>query len=496
MAFLSIANSERVVRVSPSVSAPRLARLLGEVPRAGSRPAYRALADGIKTLLADGRLAAGTRLPSERSLTDALGCSRTTVSRAYAVLRDERHLASRRGSGSFATLPADTVAGRSGRVLSPAVDLDPGAIDLTCAATRAPAGLADAYAAALAVLPSYLDDNGYAPVGLPELRSLVAARYVRAGVDTAPEQIVITSGAVAGLAVVARALVRPGDRVVTESPTYPNAAEALGRAGARIVTIPVDPSGWDLPEACRIIRRTHARAAYLIPDFHNPTGALLADDGRAELAGALQASGTVPVIDEAGADLDLDPTGPRPRPFAHFAAQAITIGSAAKSFWGGLRIGWLRIPRGRGAELVEARATLDLGAPVLEQLVLAELLRRWPSLPPGRREDLVAAREATLAALRDRLPDARVVIPRGGLSLWVEIPDVRAAVLCGAAEDCGLLIAAGPRFSPEGQFERFVRIPYVLPEDTMSEAVHRLATARAAALRPGEATSRTSAFIV
>lgn len=479
--------------MTPTVSAARLARLLGEAPTA--RPAYRAVADGLNTLLNDGRLASGTRLPSERELTAALGCSRTTVARAYAVLRDDGRLTSRRGSGSVLALPAGRGGGRSSRVLSPALDLDPGTIDLTCAATRAPAGMADACAAALAALPSYLDDNGYAPVGLADLRALIAERYVRAGLDTRPEDILITSGAVSGLAIVARSLVRPGDRVLTESPTYPNAVEALRRASARIATIPVDPEGWDVAEAVRVIGHAGARLAYLIPDFHNPTGALLDEDGRSQLGRALGAAGTVPVIDESIADLDLDRSAQRPRPFARFAPEAIAIGSASKSFWGGLRIGWLRMPPGRAGALLEVRAGLDLGAPILEQLILAELLRRHSDLPPGRRGDLVASREATRSALGSMLPQARFSMPRGGLSLWVEIPDVPAVALCPAAEATRLLLAAGPRFSPGGGFERFVRIPYVLPKETMVEAVRRLARACSVARAGTGEHSATTAFI-
>lgn len=228
--------------MTPAVSAPRLARLVGD--GALARPAYRSLAAAIMTLLADGRLVSGTRLPSERELTGALGCSRTTVTSAYAVLAERGYLETRRGSGSIAVVPGRLAA--ASRVLSPATDLAPDAIDLTCAATRAPAGILEAYAAALADLPSYLGDNGYAPVGLLDLRAVIAERFTRRGLATTPEQIIVTSGAVAGLAVISRALLTRGQRVLLESPSYPNAMAALAMEGARAVAIPVDAAGWDL----------------------------------------------------------------------------------------------------------------------------------------------------------------------------------------------------------------------------------------------------------
>src|SRR5919205_2765748 len=91
-----------------SISGPHLARLLGEWRAAG--PAYGALARAIRLLVLDGRLPLRTRLPGERELAAALGVSRTTTAAAYAALRDEGFLASRRGSGSWTRLPGDAAA--------------------------------------------------------------------------------------------------------------------------------------------------------------------------------------------------------------------------------------------------------------------------------------------------------------------------------------------------------------------------------------------------
>ncbi|GAA1782739.1 PLP-dependent aminotransferase family protein [Nostocoides veronense] len=473
--------------MTPAISATRLTRLLG--PDALARPAYRSLAGAIMALLADGRIASGTRLPSERELTAALGCSRTTVTGAYAVLADRGYLTSRRGSGSIAVVPGKAVA--ASRVLSPAVDLDPDAIDLTCAATRAPAGVLDAFTEAIAELPSYLADNGYAPVGLLELRTAIADRYAERGLPTTPDQILVTSGAVAGLAIVARALLSPRDRVIVESPTYPNALEALGHSAIRTVAVPVDSDGHDLDETSRVIAGAGARAAYLIPDFHNPTGALLDDAGRERLAASLSGARTRPIIDETIAEVDLG-TGAAPKPFGHFSPEAISLGSAAKSFWGGLRIGWLRVPAALAPPLLDARATLDLGAPILEQLVLTSLLRTHGGMPSDRRADLRAARDATAGAVRERLPDASFVLPRGGLSLWVDLGSVNAGAVTLAAAERGLLIAAGPRFAPAGGFEHHVRVPYVTDPARMTDAVDRLAEAVAQVRERGVAAMTTA----
>src|SRR3954449_7774723 len=152
------------------VSGPHLARLLGEWRSSG--PAYASLARALRLLGLDGRLPLRTRLPGERDLAEALGVSRTTATAAYAALRDEGFLASRRGSGSWTRLPAD-------RATAPAPLPDaPGLIDLSCAAAAAPErALHAALAAATAELPRHLPGPGYDTAGLPALREAIAARY-------------------------------------------------------------------------------------------------------------------------------------------------------------------------------------------------------------------------------------------------------------------------------------------------------------------------------
>ncbi len=459
--------------VAPVVGATRVARIVGDVSAA--RPAYRALADALRIAVADGRIAVGTRLPSERDLTTALGVSRTTVARAYEVLRESGYLRSRQGSGSVATLPSGS-RHRGTSSLFPADPAD-GVIDLTCAATRAPVGVVEAYERAVALLPQYLAGAGYLTLGVPALRAAIAERYTERGLPTDPDDVLVTSGAVAGVNIAMGALLAPGDRVLVENPGYPNTIDALRRSGARPVALPMDPGGWDVEGAVRVVGSARARAAVLVPDFQNPTGALMSDADRAELAGALRAAGTVPVVDETIVEIDLE-GGDMPRPFAAHASAAVSVGSASKSHWGGLRTGWVRAPRSVVGSLVESRAASDLGAPVLEQLVLLELMRAGPGLTRERRAGLRASREATAEALAEHLPDVGFTLARGGLSLWCRLPDdLDATRLAVAAEERGLLVAAGPRFAVDGGLGRWLRLPHVLPPESMREAVARLAGA-------------------
>jgi DNA-binding transcriptional MocR family regulator len=451
-------------------------------------PAYRGVADAVRLLIADGRIPAGTRLPSERELTASLGVSRTTVTSAYAELRDRGYLSSRQGSGSLAELPGHTTGRGQGTALQPGADhAERDVIDLTCASMSAPAGTVAAYERAVDQLPRYLAGTGYHPLGISVLREALAARFTERGLGTTPNQIMVTSGALAGLAVAGRALLSPGDRVLLESPTYPNAIDALRRDGARLVALPLDRAGWDVEAADAALRQTAPRAAYLIPDFHNPTGALMTDAQRLGIGEALAGTHTVGIVDETLVDLAHDASAPMPRPLAAYHSRTITLGGASKTFWGGLRVGWIRAPRDLMPALVSARLTLDLGAPVLEQLVLTDLLGHRDEVLAQRRASVVATRDALVGALQDRLPQWQFRMPEGGLCLWAELPEPLSTPLCAAADQRGVVLAPGAQFAVEGGMERFLRLPFTgHGPEVLTEAVERLALAwgQALAARP------------
>ncbi|MGH1565056.1 PLP-dependent aminotransferase family protein [Mumia sp. DW29H23] len=466
------------------LSAERLRALLEIAPE--DPPGYRELADLVRLLILDGRISAGTRLPSERELTSALPVSRTTVTRAYATLREAGLLVSRRGSGSVVALP---------RGSRPPYMPQPGStmVGWTIAAGHAAPGVGLAYGRALEQLPEHLTETGYETAGVPVLRELVAQRYVERGLPTDPDQIIVTSGAQSALTLVARTLAARGDRVAVESPTYPNAIDALRRNGLRVLGVPHDGRRLDLDALAASVRAAPIAWAYLIPDFHNPTGTLMDDVTRQDVASILRRSTTTPIVDETMAELALDvDERAMPVPLAAHHPGAVTLGSASKTFWGGLRIGWIRAPHAVVPRLVAARETFDIGTPVLEQLAVAELLRVREEVLDGRRARLRDRREELVAALRERLPDWSLNSPVGGLSLWIRLPARASSRLAVAAESHDLLLTAGPRFFPDGGGETSLRLPYARSAEHLADAVDRLALAWETVLagRAAPSTSR------
>ncbi len=462
------------------ISASALARLLGTLP--SHAPGYLALAEATRRCILDGSLPLSTRIPSERELADALGVSRTTTAAAYERLRAGGFLHTRRGSGSVTTLPGTAEgpgAARRGDGVPwiASVDERPGApVDLTMAAPSAPTQLHGAAARALEALPRYLSGTGYTAAGLPALREALAARYTRRGTPTSPDEILVTAGAQQAMYLVFASFVGTGERVVVEHPAYPHAISAVRGVGGRPVPVPVGPGGVDLDLLESTIRQSAPRLVHLTPDFHNPTGTTL-DDGARERVREMAARYRTPIVgDETLTDLALD--GPPPTcllgaaPHQHL----IAIGSASKSFWGGLRVGWVRARRDVVARLGQERARHDLSTGLLDQLVTLELLAQEDVVLAERRAALRTQRAALLAALARELP-WRTERPAGGLSTWVDLGAPLSSMLAAIAPQHGAIVVPGTIFGVDGAFENRLRIPFSADVDRIEAGVSALASA-------------------
>lgn len=434
-------------------------------------PAYVGLAHGIRGMVMDGRLATGSRLPSERALAELLGVSRTTVTRAFGELVEEGWAAARQGSGTTVRLPVNDRTPTHSLVPTPGRDT----IDLSAAAGLAPDGTAELVGKALEWLPTTLASAGYEPYGAEHLREQIAAWYAARGVPTQADQIVVTAGALLAVSVALHAVVRPGDRVALDSPTYPGALGATSAARARAVPVALD-GGWDIASWTEAVRRNRPRVAYLIPDFHNPTGLLMPTEQRLLLAAVLADGGVVPIVDETPVELDFG-EAQAAAPFASVSEDALCVGSLSKVLWGGLRIGWLRCPP-RLVDIVRRQAeALSLGPSALDQLVATAYFDDPGTIRGAVVARLRRARTGWHEELADRLPDWQVPLPAGGLGLWVGLPARLSTELALAGRAHGLTMAPGPRFSPDRTHANRLRLPLTLPPEIIGEAVTRLVPA-------------------
>jgi DNA-binding transcriptional MocR family regulator len=450
-----------------------LARELGNWrTSSNSGPAYQGLSDGLRMLIVDGRVPVGAQVPSERALADALRVSRTTVTAAYTQMRDDGYLNGRRGARSTTALPVTptVVPGFT----------EPASVNLAAATLAAPfTAVSQAFTEAAKEITPYLCGIGIEMSGVLPLRTAIAERYCARGLPTEPDEIMVTTGALHAIGLIMTTYAQAGDRVLVEQPTYHGALASMAARGIRPVPVAMTPDGWDLDAVEAAVRQLSPSLAYMIVDNHNPTGMTLPEAGRKRLAQIITETRTRTVIDETILDIWLDEPVPAPLAAAMTARRdlVMTVGSMSKSCWGGLRVGWIRAERSTLTTIAALRPAVDVGTAVLEQLATARLLGVADEYLPERRNILRSRRELLLRLLEEHLPDWQPDSGGGGMSLWVRLPAPMSSALSAAASRMGLEIPPGPRFGVDGTLERFIRVPYALPDEQLTEAIVLLARA-------------------
>nr|WP_225953492.1 PLP-dependent aminotransferase family protein [Kibdelosporangium phytohabitans] len=432
---------------------------------------YLLLAGRIRRLIDEGELQPGSPLPPDRTLAAALAVGRTTVVSAYDLLAQEGKIVRRQGSGTKVSpaplrpdRPADTTNPLFVHLLDPLDKI----VQLTCAAPNAmPTTVTDAYREALSV--KITDDIGYHPLGYDGLRSALADRYTSRGLATTPGQILVTTGAQQALALLARLMVAPGDKVVVEAPTYPGALEAFRESTADFIGVPVG----DTDGLVRAMRQRPA-VVYVIPTHHNPSGAVMSTLARQRLGAMAADLGVRLIEDEVLAELGFDAETPLPIA-AH--GPAVTIGSLSKVVWGGLRVGWVRAPESVIMQLARLKAVHDLGSNYLGQVAAVSLVSAMDSLRATRVAALRSQHAALCAALREHLPSWEFTPAVGGQSVWIKLPHGDAVSFAQLALRQGVAVLPGGSLDVTGGGNDHLRIPFMEPPDVLVGAVARLARA-------------------
>ena len=439
-------------------------------------------ADGTKTEQVEalvlrrierGDLSIGSRLPSERVLAQRLGLSRVTVVRALDQLRADGVLETKRGSGTHVrplerlldpVAPASTVTAG-----------DQPLLDLRFATTAAPHDVAEACAQLVTGgLPQAMGGDGPPPGGSAELRTALAERLTIEGVPTEPGQLTLTVGAAAGLdAALAGLDLGPGV-AITETPTYPAALDLLRRHRLDVVGWPAGV--WDPDQLVHLCRRHKPKVIYLQADNHNPTGLSLPAHRRAAVIEIATRYGAVLISDETlrplwlSSDDQPDPLSRHPR--------TVSVGSLSKTVWGGLRVGWVRTGR-QLRRRINTSAQLSLTSPsALDDLLAQAILDRLDRVVARRKARL----RTNLAALETGLRTLDGVAwstPTGGMTLWLELTEVRSRRVLELARAQGLFLGAGDLFTPDRTDRRHVRIPFTAPPETLRLVVARLGDALA-----------------
>lgn len=453
---------------------------------------YERVAERVRQMFRSGALHDGERIPSVRAMARQMRVSITTVVEAYRLLERRGVIESRPQSGFFvrprslhdvaptaAPAPAET---EPIGLFTERVRIAPWFDALLRAGSRqdvlplgagmpAPeffpsAELAASMRRVLRRRP--FEVNQYClPPGHIRLRTEVARHLLEAGCTVDPDEIHITAGASHALLLGLRAVTERGDIVAVESPGYFGFYGLLHFLGLRALEIPTHPAhGLSVEALARVLERgTKLGCVLLSSSFSNPTGAMMPEDARRELA-ELCVRHRVPVLeDDTYGDLAFAP--PRPRPVKAFAPAAVMhAGSFSKILAPGYRVGWLAAGRHhRDVGRCNMLSWVSLGLPI--QLAMAEFLsdggmQRHLRRLRGRYRDNVALLQN---AVRESFPpDSRISEPRGGHFVWVRLPGERdARHLATAALAHGISIAPGVLFSSRCLYADYLRLNCAYP---------------------------------
>src|SRR6202047_235192 len=305
-----------------------------------------------------------------------------------------------------------------------------------------------------ATLATYGLQSG--PLGYRAVREFLVAKLKRdAGISCSRDEILITSGSLQAIDLVNGVLLAPGDTVLIEQETYQGALTRLARLGVKPVGIPLDREGLRLDALAAALddlkgRNIRPKYIYTIPTVQNPTGTIMGEQRRRELL-ALAEAHRVPIFeDDCYADLIWDGRRPPALYAMSKSGGVIHIGSFSKSIAPALRVGYIVA----GWDILSRMLALktDAGSGALEQMVLAEFCAAHftdhvPRLPRGLRVKL----ETLMEALAEQFGTAAEFDdPKGGIFLWVKLPDVvDTQKLAQAALAAGVAINPGFEWSPD-----------------------------------------------
>ncbi|MGW1881038.1 MocR-like pyridoxine biosynthesis transcription factor PdxR [Streptomyces sp. NPDC001970] len=400
------------------------------------------LMDALRDAVRTGRLAPGTRLPSSRTLAADLGLARNTVADAYAELVAEGWLTARQGSGTRvarrATPSKPAPSARRARPARPGpmYSLMPGSPDL---GSFPRAEWLKAARRALTAAPH--EAFGYSDArGRIELRTVLADYLARArGVSADPDRIVICSGFIHGLMLLATVLHRRRVReVAVESYGLDLHWQRLTDAGLRLPVLPFDEHGTRTDELAGL---KGVGAVLLTPAHQFPMGVALHADRRAAVVDWARSAGGLILEDDydgefrydrqpVGALQGLDPD------------RVVYLGTASKSLAPGLRLGWMVLPEGLAAEVAEAKGESDWASGTPDQLTLAEFIASgaYDRHVRGMRLRYRRRRDQLVEALAERAPDIRVSGIAAGMHAVLELPAGTESTVVQAAAWQGLAL--------------------------------------------------------
>jgi DNA-binding transcriptional MocR family regulator len=464
------------------------------------KPLYVQIRDQLRDRILNGGLKSGDRLEPSRELAHQLGVHRTTVGNAYAELESEGLIHGTVGRGTFVTPLGETMRAPRGWARRPSHDIfwesffpeeprddslgrlmassvEEGVISFAAAHGAEELTSPDLVRrAADAVLRreggrlvQYGSTGGYQP-----LKAYLQIRLRRDGIPVELDEILVTHGCQQSLDLVRRALISSGETVVCENPTYTGLWNVFESPGVRLMGVPVTPEGMDLDALESLLEQTRVKLIFCSPSFQNPTGFSMPLEARKRLLELAQRFQVPIVEDDVYGALRYRGRQIPPLKALDSAGLVIYLNSFSKVGFPGLRVGWLVASRQVIERLRWAKQRADLHTNLIGQAVVQELgSRGWLDKWIRKSCKVYALKQDVLRRAIERHfpPEARVIYPDGGMSVWVELPVfLDAEELLVKARERRVLFAPSRYFYFQNPRHHALRLCYTaLPDDKIEK---------------------------
>ena len=481
------------------MTARSLSSQLTPLPAATDQTLYEQVAERIQSLIREGTLKPGERLPSVRKLKQQLSVSMSTVLEAYRLLEDRGFIVARPQSGYYVKTTALAVPDEPSQSTPPSqirpvdislmlrllrMDLSSDTIHLGAAVPGVqhfPLNtLNRLMGQVMRQNPMVVHTYNTVP-GCEALRREVAKRMLNAGCSITPDQIIATAGTTEACYLALRTVTQPGDTVVIESPSYYAVLEAMNSLGLNALELPTHPQdGISLSALQSALENQSVSACMLVSNFSNPIGSCMSDRKKKALVDLLNQYDIPLIEDDVYGDLNFE--GSRPKAVKAFDTEGRVIycSSVSKTLSPGLRVGWC-IPGRYHPQIEHMKVVVSHMTATAPQLAVAAFFanggydRHLRNLRRAYQQQM----NRMLQAILDYFPaETRVTCPRGGHILWVEIPgDFNALELFEDAIQHHISIAPGPMFSASNQYQNCFRLNTGLPwSDEIDQAMKTLGT--------------------
>lgn len=461
-------------------------------------PLYRQISNYFEIRILNGEFPQGSRLPSERELAEIWKINRSTINSAFEELRSTGLVSRTVGQGTIVN--EKLLDGKQKRILNwdhyvsegfyqPNNPLNQQIFQFI----RSEANIINFAIGELAsdLLPVHLMEEvqnsiklesnlGYEQVqGSLKLRQVISDHLKKyRKIDTTPSSILVTSGAQQAIHLIIRSLLKPGDSVAIENPSYAFSLPIFHSRGLKTYFLSVQDKGID-PEQINFLYKKHRiKMVFLNPIFQNPTGTTLAIEKRKRVLEICTKLGIPIVEDDPYSIINYSNQPVQSLKTLDTEGMVLYVSSLSKVVSSGLRVGWIAGPQSVIDRLTDMKQQIDFGLSPFPQSIAANLLNsvHFEDHIHNLKQKLKLKRDLTIEALRNQLGDkVSFFIPEGGIHLWCKINDLEVNMesLFKDSIKNGVIFTPGSTLTSE---HNFARLTYGrVDSDSIQEGIRRFA---------------------